>query len=57
MLSAVAALHPEKLEETIAVVYHSSFVECQEVSTLENMVPVLSKIFSEKETKDVLAKV
>ena len=57
VLSAVAASHPEKLEETIAIMYHLSFVERQEVTTSETLILILGKIFGESEAKDILAKV
>ena len=55
-LTAVTILHPEKLADTIAAIYHASFVAQKEVHTPESLMPILQKIFGEEETKGILKK-
>lgn len=56
-LTAVTILHPEKLADTIAAIYHVSFVAQKEVHTPESLMPILQQIFGEEETKEILIKV
>ena len=55
-LVAVELLNPEKLTETIAVLYHMSFAEHKEVHTLEVLGPVFERIFGENQAKKLLTK-
>lgn len=56
-LTAVTILHPGRLADTIAAIYHASFVAQKEVHTPESLMPILQKIFGEEETKEILIKV
>lgn len=56
-LTAVSILHPEKLEETIAAVFHESFAERQDIHTLESLTPIFGEILGESEAREVLTKV
>ena len=53
-LTAVTISHPERLADTIAAIYHASFVAQKEVHTPESLMPILQKIFGEEETKEIL---
>ena len=57
VLSVVSVLHPEMLEDTIATLYRLSFAERLDISTAENLAPILGKTFGEDGTKEILAKV
>lgn len=50
-------LHPERLAETFATLYHMSFVEREDIHTLDLIGPVFSKIFGETQAKEILIKV
>ena len=50
-------LHPERLAETFATLYHMSFVERKAIHTLELIEPIFSKIFGEAQAKEILTKV
>lgn len=50
-------LHPERLADTLAAIYHASFAEQKEVHTPERFVPIFEKIFGTEETKEILTKV
>lgn len=56
-LTAVTILHPEKLVDTVAAIYHASFVEHKEVHTPESLMPLLQKIYGAEGTRDILTKV
>lgn len=49
--------HPERLAETLAAIYHTSFAERKEVHTLETVMPVFEKIFGDKESREIMEKV
>ena len=53
----MAVQHPERLAETLAAIYHASFAEQKEVHTPETVMPIFEKIFGNKETKEIMAKV
>ena len=53
----MAVHHPERLAEALAAIYHASFVEQKEVHTPETVMPIFEKIFGDKETKEIMAKV
>lgn len=50
-------LHPERLAEIFATLYHMSFVERKDIHTLDLVAPVFSKIFGETQAKEILTKV
>lgn len=54
ILTAVSVLHPERLANTIAAIYHASFVEQKEVHTPESLSSILEEILGEGETKEIL---
>ena len=56
-MTVVATLHPQRLVDTIAAVYHASFVEQKEVHTPESLMPILKRLFGEEGTREILAKV
>lgn len=56
-LTAVSLLRPEKLEGTIAALYHQSFAEREDVHTLESIGPIFVNIFGESEAKKILTRV
>lgn len=56
VLTAVVLLHPERLADTIAAVFHASFVEHKEVHKPENLIPILEKTFGEEQAKEILTK-
>ena len=49
--------NPERMAEALAAIYHASFVEQKEVHTRETVMPIFEKIFGDKETKEIMAKV
>ena len=53
----MAVHRPVRLAETLAAIYHASFVEHKDVHTPESLMPILGKIFEEEEIKEILAKV
>lgn len=53
----MAVHHPEKLSDTLAAIYHTSFAELKEVHTPESLMPILAKIFGERESREIVAKV
>lgn len=57
ILTAVATMHPERLADSLAAIYHASFAEQKEVHTPENLMPILKKIFGEEATKEILTRV
>ncbi|CAF9924376.1 hypothetical protein IMSHALPRED_006169 [Imshaugia aleurites] len=57
VLTSVAILHPERLGDTLAAIYHASFAELKEVHTPDRLVPILAKLFGEEGTKEILIKV
>ena len=56
-MSAVELLHPEKLTETFATLYHISFVERKDIHTLDLIGPIFNKLFGETQAKEILTKV
>lgn len=52
----MAILQPERLSDTIAALYHMSFVERQDISTLQSLVPIFGKIFGQDTAKEILTK-
>ena len=56
-LTAVTILHPERLADALAAIYHASFAEQKEVHTPESLMPILQKIFGEEGTREILTKV
>ena len=50
-------LHPEKLAETLAAVYHASFAELRDINTPEGFMPIFTGIFGEKVAKEMMIKV
>ena len=57
ILTVVAVHHPERLAEALAAIYHASFAEHKEVHTPETLMPIFEKIFGDKETEEIMAKV
>ncbi len=55
-LCAITLLYPERLAETLDVLFHRSFAERKEIHTPESQLPILSKIFGETGAKGILAK-
>ena len=53
----MAILHPERLGDALAAIYHASFAELKEVHTPDRLVPILAKLFGEEGTKEILIKV
>ena len=53
----MAVHHPERLAETLAAIYHASFAGQKEVHTPETVMPIVEKIFGDKEAKEIMAKV
>lgn len=56
-LTLVGILHPQRLAETLAAVFHASFAEQKQVHTPESLTPIFEKIFGEEGTKEILTKV
>ena len=50
-------LHPDKLVDTLAAIYHASFAERKEIHSPEGLMPILDKIYGKEETKEILTKV
>ena len=50
-------LHPERLVDTLAAIYHASFAERKEVHSPESLMPIFDKIYGKEETKRILTKV
>ena len=50
-------LHPERLVDTLAAIYHASFAEQKEVHSPENLMPIFDKIYGKERTKEILTKV
>lgn len=50
-------LHPERLIDTLAAIYHASFAERKEVHTQEGLTPIFDKIYEKEEIKEILTKV
>lgn len=57
VLAVVAMMHPQKLADTLAAIYHASFAEQKEVHTPESLMPILENIFGDEGTKEILIKV
>ena len=50
-------LHPERLVDTLAAIYHASFAERKEVHSPESLMPIFDEIYGKEETKEILTKV
>ena len=50
-------LTPEKLQETIALLYHASFVEHRDVVDKDTLFALLTRVQGEDGAKDIIAKV
>ncbi|KAF6227130.1 hypothetical protein HO133_008571 [Letharia lupina] len=55
-LTLVGILHPQRLAESLAAVFHASFAEHRQVHTPESLTPIFEKIFGEEGTKEILTK-
>lgn len=56
-MTVVAVHRPEKLADTLAAIYHASFAELKEVHTPESLMPILAKVFGERESREIVTKV
>ena len=56
-LCAIMLLTPEKLQETIALLYHASFVEHRDVVDKDTLFALLTRVQGEDGAKDIIAKV
>ena len=50
-------LTPEKLQETIALLYHASFVEHRDVVDQDTLSTLLARVHGEEEAKKIIIKV
>ena len=56
-LTAVSMFYPEKMEETLATLYHASFVEHQDVVEKGILFTLLAQVHGEDRAEDMIAKV
>ena len=57
VLSAVMLLHPEKMQETFAVLYHASFAEHRDVVEKDTLLSLLARVHGEDRAKEIMTKV
>lgn len=56
-LTAVSLMHPERLEEMFAALYHASFALGQDIHTPASLEPVFVGMFGERQAKEILTRV
>lgn len=55
-LTAVAHLHPQKLEDVVAALYETSFVKRKDVHSLAAIEPVLANLLGQSAAKEIVSK-
>ena len=55
-LTAVAQLHPQKLEAVVAALYETSFVKRKDVHSLAAVEPILANLLGQSAAKDIVSK-